>query len=54
MSDTAAMELGQDSLAPERERRADPRRDWALAAAFFGVVLAMYAAIGLVIHAVVF
>ena len=53
MSDMTAMELAQDAGANQRAERAGPGRDWLLAAAFFGVVLAMYAAIAFVVYWVV-
>jgi hypothetical protein len=54
MSDMTAMELAQNSIATEGGERAEAGRDWVLAAAFFGVVLAMYAAIAFVVYSVVF
>jgi hypothetical protein len=54
MSDTTARELAQNSVAPESGEREDRGHDWALVAAFFGVVLAMYAAIGFAVYSLVF
>jgi hypothetical protein len=54
MSHTTATERAQKSIATERGEAADRGHDWALVAAFFGVVLAMYAAIGFVVYSVVF
>jgi hypothetical protein len=53
MSDMTAMELAQDAIATKGAEHAGPGRDWFLAAAFFSVVLAMYAAIGFVVYWVV-
>lgn len=54
MSDTTATKLAPTSIALERGERADRGPDWALAAVFLGLVLAMYATIGFVVYSVVF